>query len=121
MPFLTRGCNRGCAFCLVPKKEGNVKQAAASFDGFVPPGQKNVMLLDDNLLSFAGAEELLKEMAKRRLAVNFSQTLDISFLRERIYELLLKVDYQNARFTRKTDLFQLQLPRNHLSCRAARC
>jgi len=35
------------------------------------------MLLDDNLLSFGGAESLLTEMAERRLAVNFSQTLDI--------------------------------------------
>ena len=52
--FLTRGCHRRCAFCVVPEKEGAVKQTAGSFDDFVPSGQKNVMLLDDNLLSFNG-------------------------------------------------------------------
>jgi len=54
--FLTRGCRRRCAFCIVPEKEGAVKQPAGSFDDFVPSGQKNVMLLDDNLLSFNGGE-----------------------------------------------------------------
>ena len=38
--FLTRGCHRRCAFCVAPEKEGNVKQASASFDNFVPPQQR---------------------------------------------------------------------------------
>ena len=72
--FLTRGCHRRCAFCVVPQKEGAVKQAAGSLDDFVPAGQKNVMLLlDDNLLSFNGVEALLTELTRRRLAVNFSR------------------------------------------------
>ena len=91
--FLTRGCHRRCAFCVVPVKEGSGKQASASFDEFVPRGQRNVILLDDNLLSFEGSEQLLQEMAQRQLAVNFSQTLDISCLTERLYELLLSVNY----------------------------
>jgi hypothetical protein len=108
--FLTRGCHRRCSFCVVPYKEGTVKQASASFDDFVPSGQRNVMLLDDNLLSFEGVETLLKEMEERRLAVNFSQTLDISYLTERVYERLLKVNYQNARFTRKRIYFSCNYP-----------
>ena len=108
--FLTRGCHRRCAFCVVPQKEGAVKRAAGSFDDFVPFGQKNVMLLDDNLLSFNGVEALLTEMAERRLAVNFSQTLDISCLTETIYQRLLKVDYRNARFNRKRIYFSCNYP-----------
>jgi len=103
--FLTRGCPKRCAFCVVPMKEGGIKQASARFSDFVPRGQRNVMLLDDNLLSFSGAESVLEEMAKRRYAVNFSQTLDIAYLSPRIHELLLKVDYQNSRFTRKRIYF----------------
>ena len=108
--FLTRGCNRRCAFCVVPDKEGSVKRASASFADFVPPGQRNVMLLDDNLLSFEGAETLLKEMEERRFAVNFSQTLDISHLSERLYDRLLRVNYQNARFTRNRIYFSCNYP-----------
>jgi hypothetical protein len=66
----------------VPAKEGPLKQPAQSFDAFVPPRQRSVMLLDDNLLSYSGVEELLLEMIRRRYAVNFSQTLDIAYLNE---------------------------------------
>src|SRR5437870_13222877 len=68
------------------------------------------MLLDDNLLARAEAESLLKEMTERQYAINFSQALDISYLNPRVYELLLRVDYQNARFTRKRIYFSCNHP-----------
>ena len=108
--FLTRGCPKRCAFCVVPVKEGPEKRNSARFSDFVPAGQRNVMLLDDNLLSFPEAESLLKEMTERQYAINFSQTLDISYLTPRVYELLLRVDYQNARFTRKRIYFSCNHP-----------
>jgi hypothetical protein len=43
--FLTRGCNKRCAFCIVPAKEGRLKLQTASFDDFVPAGQRNVIAL----------------------------------------------------------------------------
>lgn len=95
---------------MVPAKEGVVKRASGSFLDFVPPGQRNVMLLDDNLLSFEDIEPLLDEMARRRYAVNFNQTLDITYLSERTFERLLKVDYRNARFTRKRIYFSCNHP-----------
>lgn len=108
--FLTRGCHKRCPFCVVPAKEGDVKEQVGAFDNFVPPGQRNVMLLDDNLLSYTGVESLLAEMARRRYAVNFNQTLDISYLSRERYELLLKINYQNARFTRKRIYFSCNYP-----------
>ena len=108
--FLTRGCPKRCAFCVVPAKEGFVKQSSAGFSDFVPVGQRNVMLLDDNLLSFLAVESLLQEMAGRRYAVNFSQTLDIGYLSPRIYELLRKIDYRNSRFTRPRIYFSCNYP-----------
>jgi len=108
--FLTRGCPKRCAFCVVPLKEGQAKMTSAAFSEFVPPAQRNVMLLDDNLLSFPDVESLLLEMIKKRYAVNFSQTLDIAYLNPGVYELLLKVDYQNARFTRKRIYFSCNYP-----------
>lgn len=90
---LNPGCPKHCAFCVVPVKEGPVKKFSAPFSDFVPTGQLNVMLLDDNLLSFPDVELLLLEMARRRYTVNFSQTLDIAYLTPRVYALLLKVNY----------------------------
>lgn len=108
--FLTRGCPRRCAFCIVPRKEGTTKREAGSFDTFVPPWQRNVMLLDDNLLAYDGVHDLLREMAARRLAVNFSQTLDITLLTEETFERLRRVDSRNSRFDKKMIYFSLNHP-----------
>jgi len=98
--FLTRGCNKRCPFCLVPKKEGRLKQKVASFKDFVPEGQHNILLLDDNLLAFEDVELLLDEIIDRNYAVNFSQSLDITHLNERRFSLLKRIDSRNAKFTK---------------------
>jgi hypothetical protein len=109
--FLTRGCNKRCAFCIVPAKEGRLKRQTNSFDDFVPPGQRNVMLLDDNLLAYPEVEGLLLEMIDRGYAVNFSQTLDIAYLTESKYQLLRRIDYRSARFNNRMIYFSLNYPR----------
>jgi MoaA/NifB/PqqE/SkfB family radical SAM enzyme len=103
--FLTRGCSKRCAFCVVPKKEGRLQPNYSTFDDFVPKGQQNVMLLDNNLLASPNANDLLEEMAKRQFKVNFSQTLDIQYLTDEIYPRLKMVDSVNSRFTRKMIYF----------------
>ncbi len=103
--FLTRGCNKRCAFCVVPKKEGHLRPNYSTFDDFVPKDQQNVMLLDNNLLAAPNANDLLEEMAKRQLNVNFSQTLDIQHLTDELYPKLKMVNSVNSRFTRKMIYF----------------
>jgi len=102
--FLTRGCDRKCPFCLVPKKEGP-KRVVGSFTDFVPDGQRNIMLLDDNLLSFPEAKCFLAEISKKNYAVNFSQSLDIQYLDEETYSWLKKIDSRNSKFTKKMYYF----------------
>lgn len=102
--FLTRGCNSNCPFCIVPKKEGNIR-IANSFEDFVPPGQTNVKLLDDNLLSYEDSDRLLTEIIDRKYAVNFSQSLDISYLNKYNFKLLKQINSQNSRFTKKMYYF----------------
>ncbi len=108
--FLTRGCKKHCAFCLVPIQEGRTIRRVAGFADFVPPGQQRVLLLDDNLLAFKGADALLQEMAERRYAVNFSQTLDIAYLEATKHQLLLGVDARNAAFNKRMYYFSLNHP-----------
>ena len=91
----------------MPAKEGRIKLRANSFDDFVPPGQRNVLLLDDNLLSFEDVKTLLREMIDRRYAVNFSQTLDIAYLDDAKFELLRRIDSRNARFNKRMFYFSL--------------
>ncbi len=108
--FLTRGCPKKCDFCIVPAKEGKLEMQTESFSGFVPPGWQNIMLLDNNLLGYANAHELLEEMVVNEYKVNFSQTLDIAYLDQYLYPILLKINSQNSRFTRKRIYFSLNHP-----------
>ena len=109
--FLTRGCNKKCAFCVVPQKEGLLQANYSSFKDFVPKGQQNVMLLDNNLLVVPNINELLEEMVKSNFNINFSQTLDIQYLTEDIYLKLRRVNSVNSRFTRKMIYFSCNTPK----------
>jgi hypothetical protein len=106
MGFLTRGCDHKCPFCLVPGKEGTLKQVA-TLDNIVPPGFKKLVLLDNNLLAYPGARDILKEIAKRELQVNFNQTLDIRYLTPGNAKLLKELDSRNYSFSKPMYYFSL--------------
>lgn len=55
--FLTRGCPRGCSFCIVGKKEGMCSQKVADLSEFWN-GQKNIVLLDPNFFACKEWENL---------------------------------------------------------------
>jgi hypothetical protein len=105
--FLTRGCVCRCPFCLVPRKEGRLRRCPGGFDAFVPPGQKRVVLLDNNLLAHPAAAAMLRETVRRDYAVNFSQSLDIAYLTAPLFEILRRVDSRNAKFTKRQFYFSV--------------
>ncbi len=105
--FLTRGCVCQCPFCLVPLKEGRLRRCPGGFDAFVLPEQKHVMLLDNNLLAHPAAAEMLRETIRRGYAVNFSQSLDIAYLTQPLFDILRQVDSRNARFTKRQYYFSV--------------
>ena len=103
--FLTRGCPRHCPFCVVPVKEGAPRQVS-DLDTLLQDRQK-LVLLDDNLLAHPSALGLLEEMARRDLAVNFNQTLDVRMLRPDSAALLRRIRCSNPAFTRRNYYFSL--------------
>ena len=74
--FLTRGCIRNCPWCIVPKKEGLLREV----DDIerVAAGRKDVVLLDNNFL--AADEEFVREQlekaARLKIRIDFNQGLD---------------------------------------------
>lgn len=79
--FLTRGCPRQCPFCIVGKKEGTTSHKVANL-GEWWSGQKNIKLLDPNILACKDAKDLLKELADSGAWVDFTQGVDARLLTE---------------------------------------
>lgn len=95
--FLTRGCPRGCAFCHVGGKEGKISRKAAELSEFWR-GQKNIILMDPNILSCAGRWELLEHLVSSGSYVDFNQGLDIRLISKGIVGLLEKMRIRRLHF-----------------------
>lgn len=95
--FLTRGCPRGCPFCIVGKKEGLCSRKVADLAEFWR-GQKNIVLCDPNILASADWRDLLEQLAQSRAWVDFNQGLDIRLMTEEKALLLRKIKMREVHF-----------------------
>lgn len=88
--FLTRGCPRNCGFCVVGEKEGLCSKQDADLNEFWR-GQKEIKLLDPNILACENNESLLKQLAESKARVDFTQGIDIRLTNPDNIELLNKI------------------------------
>ena len=84
-------------FCLVTKKEGRVSHKVADLSEWWN-GQKNIVLLDANILACKGHLELLEQLAQSKATVNFCQGLDARFLTEENLEVLSRIKIKALHF-----------------------
>lgn len=94
--FLTRGCPRGCPFCVVAKKEGRCSKQVAELSDFYR-GQKEIKLLDPNILACVDRERMLIALAQSGAKIDFTQGLDIR-LTEGIETLIKKIKIKRIHF-----------------------
>ena len=95
--FLTRGCPRGCKFCVVSEKEGRQSKQVANIDCFYR-GQKIIKLCDPNLLACKDHEALLQQLAATGAWVDFTQGLDIRLINPDNIKLLNKIKTKMLHF-----------------------
>lgn len=95
--FLTRGCPRGCEFCIVGKKEGKVSCKVADLSEFWN-GQKNIVLCDPNILACKNWKDLLQQLIDSKAYVDFNQGLDIRLMTEEKAEMLNQIKIKEIRF-----------------------
>ena len=77
--FLTRGCPRNCGFCIDSEKEGRRSVHVADLSEFWR-GQREIKLMDANMLACRDHERLIEQLAESRAMVDFTQGLDIRLI-----------------------------------------
>lgn len=95
--FLTRGCPRGCDFCIVGEKEGRRSHKVANLDEFWR-GQKNIVLCDPNILACPDWEDLLGQLATSKAKIDFNQGLDARLLTEDKIDALNRIRISEIHF-----------------------
>lgn len=88
--FLTRGCPNKCKWCVVPRKEGNIRPYMDVNDVAVD-GRTNLVLMDNNVLACDYGLEQIQKIIDRGYRVDFNQALDARLVTDDIAKLLAKV------------------------------
>lgn len=95
--FLTRGCPRGCNFCIVAGKEGRRSVKVADLSEWWN-GQKNIVLMDPNILACPDHMELLGQLADSEAWVDINQGLDCRLLTEQNIEAINRLKIREIHF-----------------------
>lgn len=95
--FLTRGCPRGCDFCIVGEKEGRCSKKVADLSEFWQ-GQKNIVLLDPNMFACKEWKDLSQQLIDSKAWIDFSQGCDIRIMTDEKAEYIRQMRIKNIHF-----------------------
>ena len=95
--FLTRGCPRGCDFCIVGDKEGRKSRKVADLSEFWS-GQCNIVLMDPNLIACAEWKDLIQQLIDSKSYIDINQGIDIRLMTEEKAEMIKRLKVKNIHF-----------------------
>ena len=97
MGFTSRGCIRNCGFCIVPQKEGMIRDNAPITE-FLHPDHKKVILLDNNFQASPEWHENISFIQEHDLKVNFNQGIDCRIVTEEFAHALANTKFYDWHF-----------------------
>lgn len=95
--FLTRGCPRGCHFCIVSGKEGRHSKKVANLTEWWNK-QRNIVLMDPNLLACKQHMELLGQLIDSKAYVDVNQGFDARLLSEQNIDAINQLKVKDIHF-----------------------
>lgn len=95
--FLSRGCPRGCGFCIVGEKEGRKSRKVADLSEFWQ-NQRNIKLLDPNLFACREWKELAQQLIDSGAWIDFTQGCDIRIMTKETVEYIRRMKIKQIHF-----------------------
>ena len=86
--FASRGCDRKCSYCAVPKLEGAPSLLEYPLKDLIYPTHTRIILWDNNVLSVSGWPRIFDQLEEIGLKVDFNQGLDARYLTRKVAERL---------------------------------
>lgn len=124
--FMSRGCPRGCPFCIVAGKEGRQSRKVADLSEFRSK-EHYLKLMDPNILACPDSLDLLQQLVDTRVRVDINQGLDARLLNPENIALInslntemLHFAWDNPRDTKCRDNLALFAESNPLKPRRRR-
>ena len=93
----SRGCPRGCAFCIVASKEGRCSRKVADVSDFWC-GQKEIKVLDPNITACREKRDLMRQYRETGVWIDFTQGIDIRLTNEEDIEDLNRMKIGTVHF-----------------------
>lgn len=101
--FLTRGCIRKCPWCIVPKKEGQIRPYQ-TWQEIKRPGSRDIVFMDNNVLACQHGLEQIEDMGGKNVRVDFNQGLDARLITDDVAKMLSKLKWiRQIRMSADTD------------------
>ncbi|MBR4863061.1 MAG: radical SAM protein [Oscillospiraceae bacterium] len=95
---LTRGCPRkNHGFCITPEKDGCVSVKTTDLSEFWT-GQKEIYLLDQNILACKDRIDLLNQLADSGAVVDFGGGTDARFMTDEVIEVMHRIKVKDFHF-----------------------
>jgi len=100
--FSQRGCRLKCKFCVVPQKEGAVKQnqtIGEIWRGY--PWPRNIILLDNDFFGQKDWRKRIKELQEGNFKVSFNQGINVRFITNESAAAIASVNYRDGNMKRR--------------------
>lgn len=92
--FTTRGCHVGCAFCVVPKKEGLEEYRELEVKDLINPRGKHLVLMNNNSFAHHDFMNDVEQIKFYNLSIHWDQANDITLVTPEIAEAISGVNYR---------------------------
>lgn len=90
--YLTRGCIRRCPWCVVPRKEGDIKPYR-TWQEIKRPDSDKIVFMDNNVLACEYGREQLRSMIGQPVRIDFNQGLDARLIDDDVAEELARLNW----------------------------